>query len=69
MMGAVSSKIPCDRDGQNSIGQALPETFACKIMCMMEKSPPGLAFQGFCCLKNWNSIFISTPYPAGIKPY
>ena len=42
MMGAVSSKIPCDRDGQNSIGQALPETFACKIMCMMEKVPRDL---------------------------
>ena len=30
-MGAVSSKMPCDRDGQNSIGQALPGTFANKI--------------------------------------
>ena len=42
MMGAVSSKIPCERDGQNSIGQALPETSACKIMCMMEKVPRDL---------------------------
>ena len=31
MMGAVSSKIPCDRDGQNSTGQTLPETFPYKI--------------------------------------
>ena len=99
MMRAVSSKIPCDRDGQNSIGQALPETFACKtrrrergkcpllnafqvIYCLLrrqglknrnsicQKSPGSLyAFQVICCLKNWNSIFISTPYPAGIKPY
>ena len=98
-MGAVSSKIPCDRDGQNSIGQALPETFACKtrrrergkcpllnafqvIYCLLrrqglknrnsicQKSPGSLyAFQVICCLKNGNSIFISTPYPAGIKPY
>ena len=30
-MGTVSSKIPCNRGGQNSIGQALPETFAYKI--------------------------------------
>ena len=98
-MRAVSSKIPCDRDGQNSIGQALPETFACKtrrrergkcpllnafqvIYCLLrrqglknrnsicQKSPGSLyAFQVICCLKNGNSIFISTPYPAGIKPY
>ena len=30
-MGTVSSKITCNRVGQNSISQALPETFAYKI--------------------------------------
>ena len=71
-MGAVSSKIPCDRDGQNSIGQTLPETFAYKIWWRVwwKKSPGSLcAFQVIYCLKNRNSIFISTPYPVGIKPY
>ena len=39
--------------------------------CVWWKKSPGslYAFQVICCLKNWNSIFISTPYPAGIKPY
>ena len=77
-MGAVSSKMPCDRDGQNSIGQALPETFANKIRRRVWwKRPPGslYAFQVSYCLlrqqgfKNRNIMSTSTPYPAGVKPY
>ena len=40
-MGAVSSKIPCDWDGRNSIGQAYPETFAYKVRRRKRwKKPP-----------------------------
>ena len=33
IMGAVSSKKPCDRGGQNSTGQALP-----KNVCLQDKA-------------------------------
>ena len=75
-MGTVSFKIPCNRGGQNSIGQALPETFAYKTRRLERgKSPLLNAFQVIYCLlrrqglKNRNSIFISTSCPAGVEPY
>ena len=75
-MGTVSFKIPCNRGGQNSISQALPETFAYKTRRRERGKCPLLnAFQVIYCLlrrqglKNRNSIFISTSCPAGVKPY